>query len=104
MELVILIAGVVAVVSAAVFLLKSFRIQYIIVANGTQHAIFVTVEHDKLPKGNNYSLIEAGESLKFTVSDSIPVTIRVKRCSKSTYDSEVCDYDYRKRGRQLLVI
>eukprot|EP00057_Strongylocentrotus_purpuratus_P006272 XP_011660746.1 PREDICTED: uncharacterized protein LOC105436655 [Strongylocentrotus purpuratus] len=85
-------AAAVAAVGSTAGLIGRFMDRYIIIANGSPQAIFVTVEH---VKGKSESLIEIGQSMKFTVSNNRPITIRVKKCTKSTYDAEVCDYDYR---------
>ncbi|XP_030848411.1 uncharacterized protein LOC115927082 [Strongylocentrotus purpuratus] len=85
-------AAAVAAVGTTIGLIRRFMDRYIIVANGTSQPICVTVEHDK---GKNQSLIEAEESMKFTVSNNRPITIRAKKYTKSAYDAEVCNYDYR---------
>ncbi|XP_041467244.1 uncharacterized protein LOC121417575 [Lytechinus variegatus] len=84
-------AAAVGVAGATAGLVKRFMDRFVVVANDTPHPISVAVEH---PQGKSQSVIEAGESMKFTVSNNKSISIKVKRSTKPTYEAEVCDYDY----------
>lgn len=94
------VTAVAVVSTTAVFIHHLIWGRYIIVVNGRSHAISVTIEREH---GTSESLIEAGESMKFDVSSYRPTQIRVKNTTGRANEAEV-DYNYIKRGRQLLVI